>query len=102
MHVSDLNNREFVAEETAWLLNNCLRDLREAATDPNAKFEAVLAVCETTSSLVKKFDQMLLPETDVHAHSADAIPMPTIRLLGQIAAGKMSKCSCGGWREAVD
>jgi len=93
-----VNNQEFVSNESAWLLDQCLKDLREAQNDPNAKYEAILTTCENVSTLVKKLDTMGTVEDEGTRASHSEIPMETVVLLGKIAAGQMRQCpDCGGW-----
>lgn len=96
-----MTKNEFVVSEIVWLLEGCLADLRDAAADPmNAKYESVLAICETTSALVKRFDALnIVQEEPEAARSASEIPMTTIILLGRVLGGEAEQCqSCGGWR----
>jgi hypothetical protein len=91
--------------ETKWLLQQCLNDLTESV-EQSAPYDSVLAICETTSSLVKKFEAMNLSnEGPPRSGKNDSteIPHETVVLLGSIVAGKMRHCAaCGGWRDITE
>lgn len=96
-----LNKQEFVAAEVVWLIEGCLTDLREAAANPaNAKYEALLATCETTSSLIARFAPMqVVQDASEAARSAPEIPFEQVVLICDVLSGECSHCdACGGWR----
>lgn len=95
-----LTKQAFVEAETGWLLQRCIDDLNEAAIDPaSAKYEAVLTVCETTSSLVKKFDHFV-EETVGAARVSAPISMDQIAMIVEAIQGERERCPCcGGWKK---
>ena len=99
----DLTKQQFVEAEVVWLIEGCLADLRAAAADPsNAKYEAVLATCETASSLIARFAPLNIVQDEPEAarSAQDEISMETIVLLNEILNGQREPCpTCRGWRE---
>jgi len=95
-----LTKKAFVEAETGWLLQRCIDDLNEAAVDPaSAKYETVLTVCETTSSLVKKFDHFV-EETVGAARVSAPISMDQIAVIVEAIQGDRKPCTiCGGWKK---
>lgn len=100
--MSDLTKQQFVETEVVWLIEGCLADLRTAAASPrSAKYEAVLATCETASSLIARFAPLhiLHEESDATRSAPDEIPMETVVLLREVLSGERKHCQvCGGWR----
>ncbi|MEM0987332.1 MAG: hypothetical protein AAGK00_00525 [Pseudomonadota bacterium] len=97
----DLTKESFVQAELVWLLEGCLSDLREAAANPaSVKYEALLAICETTSALVKRIDTLGISRDEPEAaRSAPEISMEKIELLNEVLSFERQYCkACGGWR----
>lgn len=95
-----LSKQAFVEAETGWLLQRCIDDLSEAARDPAAtKYETVLTVCETTSSLVKKFDHFV-EATEEAARVSAPISMDQVAVIVEAIQGDRTRCPCcGGWKK---
>lgn len=94
-----MNKKAFVEAESAWLLQRCIDDLSEAARDPaSTKYETVLTVCETTSSLVKKFDQMVDVMEEPARVSAPISLEQIAVILGAIQGTRECCHDCGGWK----
>lgn len=98
-----LTPHERSVAETAFLIKESLQALERFTQDPSlASLESVIATCDQTSSLCKRLEAMDALREDAAGLGAQAAPLPmqTITLVGEIAAGTRSHCrECGGWKK---